>query len=73
MLSRCAAFFIWDYGLKRGNIQVLGASACLAPLLSAIILIAFGYGTFTWPVVAACVLITAGALLAAPELILRRR
>lgn len=68
-----AAFFTWDYGLKRGNIQVLGAAAYLAPLLSTLLLIAFGYGAFTWPVAAACVLITVGALVAAKEMILRRR
>ncbi|MEW5424212.1 DMT family transporter [Amorphus sp. 3PC139-8] len=67
-----AAFFTWDYGLKRGNIQVLGASAYLAPLLSTLLLIAFGYGAFTWPVIAACVLITVGALVAAKEMIFSR-
>ena len=36
------AFFVWDYGTKHGNIQALGASAYLAPLLSTLILIVFG-------------------------------
>jgi len=67
-----AAFFTWDYGLKRGNIQVLGAAAYLAPLLSTLLLIAFGYGAFTWPVAAACIFITVGAVVAAQEMIFRR-
>ena len=37
-----AAFYAWDYGVKRGNIQVLGASSYAAPLLSTLILIAAG-------------------------------
>jgi len=37
-----AAFFVWDYGTKHGNIQVLGALSYAAPLLSTLLLIAFG-------------------------------
>ena len=37
-----AAFFVWDYGTKHGKIQVLGAFSYAAPLLSTLILIAFG-------------------------------
>ena len=36
------AFFTWDYGVKHGDIQVLGASSYAAPLLSTILLIAAG-------------------------------
>ena len=62
------AFFVWDHGVKRGDIRVLGALAYGAPLLSTLLLIAFGRGTFTWPVAAACLLIVGGAALAAKEM-----
>ncbi|TIW90580.1 MAG: EamA family transporter, partial [Mesorhizobium sp.] len=37
-----AAFYAWDIGVKRGNIQVLGAASYAAPLLSTLVLIAAG-------------------------------
>ncbi|MGE5145410.1 MAG: DMT family transporter [Candidatus Eiseniibacteriota bacterium] len=68
-----AAFFVWDHGVKRGDIKALGAFAYAAPLLSTILLIAFGEGSATWRIVAACLLITGGAALAAGDLLRRRR
>lgn len=67
------AFYVWDIGVKHGDIQVLGAAAYLAPLLSTLLLIAFGYGQFTLIVALACGLITLGALIAAKDLLQRRR
>ncbi len=67
-----AAFFVWDYGTKHGNIQVLGALSYAAPLLSTLVLIAFGRAEATWAVALACLLIVAGALLASKEMLLRR-
>jgi drug/metabolite transporter (DMT)-like permease len=61
------AFFLWDRGVKRGDIQVLGAAAYLAPLVSTVLLVGFGVAEPSWRVAAACVLITGGALLAARE------
>jgi drug/metabolite transporter (DMT)-like permease len=65
------AFYVWDIGVKRGDIQVLGAASYLAPLLSTLVLIASGYAAFTWVVAVACVLITGGAMLAAKDLLRR--
>ena len=67
-----AAFYAWDYGVKRGNIQVLGAASYAAPLLSTLVLIAAGFAEPTLGIVAACVLITSGAVLAAKSLLLGR-
>ena len=64
-----AAFYAWDIGVKRGNIQVLGAASYAAPLLSTLILIAAGFAEPTWRILAACVLITAGAVLAARSML----
>lgn len=68
-----AAFFVWDYGTKHGNIQVLGALSYAAPLLSTVILIVFGQAEASWQVGLACLLIVAGAVLASKEMIRRRR
>ncbi|GJL81870.1 MAG: membrane protein [marine bacterium B5-7] len=64
-----AAFFVWDYGTKHGNIQVLGAMSYAAPLLSTVFLIAFGKAEATTAILAACILIVSGALLASRNLL----
>jgi len=66
------AFFTWDYGTKHGDIQVLGAFAYAAPLISTILLIAFGKGEATLSTVVGCLLIVGGALLASKELLKRK-
>ncbi|MBP0573962.1 hypothetical protein J8J27_25015, partial [Mycobacterium tuberculosis] len=59
-----AAFFVWDIGVKRGDIQVLGAASYLAPLLSTGFLVADGQAVLTWQVALAAVLMTGGAVIA---------
>jgi len=68
-----AAFYAWDYGVKHGNIQVLGAASYAAPLLSTLVLIAAGAAAATANVLVACLLITAGAILAAKNMLLARK
>ncbi len=67
------AFFTWDIGVKRGDIQVLGAAAYSAPLLSTLLLILFGFGALTLSVGLACLAITLGAVVAAKDMIFRGR
>jgi drug/metabolite transporter (DMT)-like permease len=67
------AFYVWDIGIKRGDIQVLGAASYAAPLLSTTVLIVTGYAAYSHNVLIACLLITAGAVLAARDMIFRRR
>lgn len=67
------AFFVWDHGVKRGDIQVLGAAAYAAPVLSTLILIAFGWGELTPVTGLACLMVTGGALVAAQDLFRPRR
>lgn len=64
-----AAFFTWDLGVKHGNIQALGAMAYAAPLLSTLLLIAFGQGEASASVAVACVLIVGGAVLASKDML----
>jgi drug/metabolite transporter (DMT)-like permease len=61
------AFFTWDYGVKHGNIKLLGAFSYAAPLLSTAGLILFGLAQPTWLVGLACLLIVGGAVLAAGD------
>lgn len=67
------AFFVWDIGVKKGDIQVLGAISYMTPLLSTLLLIALGMGLFTWPVGVACGLIIGGALIASKDMVVGRR
>ena len=66
------AFYVWDYGVKAGSIQVLGASSYVSPLLSTMFLIAAGFARPSWPVAIAAVLVTAGAVTASSEMLMRR-
>lgn len=63
------AFFTWDYGVKHGNIKVLGALSYLAPLLSTLLLIACGFALPSWNVAIACLFIIGGAVLAAGDIL----
>jgi len=66
-----AAFYAWDHGVKHGDIQVLGALSYLAPLLSTLVLVVAGLARADATLAAACLLITAGAALAAKDLLRR--
>lgn len=59
------AFYVWDIGVKHGNIQLLGVASYAAPLLSTFVLIAAGIAEATWALLLAALLITSGAALAA--------
>ncbi|MFP7674792.1 DMT family transporter [Marivita sp. S0852] len=59
------AFYVWDIGVKHGDIQVLGVASYAAPLLSTLVLIAAGYAQASWQLLLAAGLITLGAAMAA--------
>jgi drug/metabolite transporter (DMT)-like permease len=59
------AFYVWDVGMKRGDIQLLGVLSYAAPLLSTLALVAAGKAQFSTALALAAVLITLGAALAA--------
>ncbi|WP_336488641.1 aromatic amino acid exporter YddG [Methylobacterium nigriterrae] len=60
-----AAFYLWDVGVKRGDIRLLGIASYAAPVLSTLILVAAGYAAATPALGLACALIVLGALVAA--------
>jgi drug/metabolite transporter (DMT)-like permease len=65
-------FYAWDFGMKHGDPMVLGASAYAAPLLSTLVLLLAGFAELHWSIVIACLLITAGAVIAAKDMIFTR-
>jgi drug/metabolite transporter (DMT)-like permease len=58
------AFYVWDYGVKHGDIKLLGVAAYAAPVLSTLILVAAGFAPATASLAIACALIVAGAAVA---------
>ncbi|MBU2934678.1 MULTISPECIES: aromatic amino acid exporter YddG [Pacificibacter] len=60
-----AAFYVWDIGVKHGNIQILGTASYAAPLMSTLILVVFGVTDPKGSLIFSAVLITLGAGLAA--------
>jgi len=67
-----AAFYAWDFGVKNGDIQILGAASYSAPLLSTLMLILSGFAEPSLSIGIACLLVTGGAMLAAKDMIFRK-
>ncbi len=59
-----AAFFLWDRGMKQGDIRLLGTASYAAPVISTILLVIFGFAAPHWTLALACLLIVGGAVLA---------
>jgi drug/metabolite transporter (DMT)-like permease len=58
------AFYVWDYGVKHGDIRLLGVAAYAAPVLSTLILVAARVAPATPALALACALIVGGAIVA---------
>ncbi|WP_374654828.1 DMT family transporter [Dongia sp.] len=67
-----AAFFVWDYGVKKGDIKALGAISYASPLISTLLLIATGKANATMAVLLGCLAIVGGAVLAARDLYMKK-
>lgn len=59
-----AAFFLWDIGMKKGDIRFLGTASYAAPVISTLALVAAGKAQAGWPLALACLLIVGGAVIA---------
>ncbi|MDF1803261.1 DMT family transporter [Thalassovita sp.] len=59
------AFYVWDIGVKRGDIQLLGVASYAAPLLSTLVLVLAGVAPLSWVLGLSALLITGGAAIAA--------
>jgi len=65
------AFYLWDAGMKRGDLRLLGVLSYATPLLSTGLLTVLGLGEPTPMIWIAALLVTAGALLAAADTLKR--
>jgi drug/metabolite transporter (DMT)-like permease len=68
-----AAFYVWDIGMKRGDIRVLGAASYATPLLSTAFLIMAGFAKADANLAISAVLIAGGGLIAAKDMIWKKR
>jgi drug/metabolite transporter (DMT)-like permease len=59
------AFFLWDIGMKQGDIRFLGVASYAAPVISTLALVLAGYASPHASLGLACLLIVGGALIAA--------
>ena len=59
------AFFLWDVGVKRGDIQLLGTASYAAPILSTLALVLGGEAEASATLILAAALVAGGAALAA--------
>ncbi len=60
-----AAFFLWDWGMKRGDPRLLGILAYGVPVASTLLLVAVGEAALDWRLVVAVLLVAGGGWLAA--------
>lgn len=63
-----AAFYLWDVGMKRGDIRALGVLSYATPILSTALLVAAGRAAATPALLLAAALVVGGALLAGRDL-----
>ncbi|WP_380054681.1 DMT family transporter [Falsihalocynthiibacter sp. SS001] len=59
------AFYTWDIGMKKGDIQLLGVTSYAAPVISTCVLVLAGVTQASWPLAVSAALITLGAVIAA--------
>jgi len=66
-----AAFYLWDSGMKRGDVRILGAASYAAPVISTLTLVAAGFAAPTASLALAVLLIVGGALIASKDMLKR--
>lgn len=59
-----AAFLLWDIGMKKGNVPLLGVLSYGALILSTALLIVLGFAEPTWSLALACALMVVAAVVA---------
>ncbi|WP_041958481.1 aromatic amino acid exporter YddG [Sulfurospirillum arsenophilum] len=57
------AFFVWDYGMKQGDIKFIGSLSYATPLLSTLMLVLFGRSSPNSAIWLACSLIVLGSII----------
>jgi drug/metabolite transporter (DMT)-like permease len=59
-----AAFLLWDIGMKKGDVPLLGVLSYAALILSTAALVALGFAEPAWTLALACALMVAAAVIA---------
>jgi drug/metabolite transporter (DMT)-like permease len=59
-----AAFVLWDVGMKKGDVSLLGVLAYGALIISTGLLILLGFAEATWKLAFACALMVTAAVIA---------
>ena len=67
------AFYVWDIGMKKGDIKFLGTLAYATPLLSTLLLILMGLANSSFNVWIACGLIITGSLVSSGKYLKRKK
>ncbi len=67
------AIYFWDHGLKKGDIQALGAFSYVEPFVGALLVASFTVATFDLSLLWAGVLIVGGAIIASASLWTRKK
>lgn len=65
------AFYLWDRGMKHGDLRLLGVASYATPLMSTALLAGLGLGSAGPMLWLAALLVTAGAVLAARDTLVR--
>lgn len=63
------SYFMWDYGVKKGNIKLLGILTYGNPIISSVLLVIFGYAKYNTAIAVATFCVIAGALFGNEKLI----
>lgn len=62
LVTQCLAYFFWDFGVKRGDFKLLTILSYGNPLLSIMLLIAFGMAEPSFELFIACMFVTLGGM-----------
>lgn len=62
------AIYFWDFGVKRGDMQALGAFAYVEPFIGAVIVAVFTGAALSWSLLWSGVLVVTGAVIASASL-----
>ncbi|MDX7952857.1 DMT family transporter [Lichenihabitans sp. Uapishka_5] len=65
LLPMGLALFLWDHGLKQGDVQALGVASYVEPLVGAGLVVAMGQGELRWSMLVSGLVIIGGAVLGA--------
>jgi drug/metabolite transporter (DMT)-like permease len=62
------AIYLWDFGMKRGDVQALGALSYIEPLIGALLVVLFAGGVLELSLLWSGTLVVGGALIASASL-----